>query len=68
LAARVQAAKFKEFKVSALLKGLLKERLHGQAYDPVRGSQLAKQMAGDEGASAARWLSMHCPSMPSSHT
>lgn len=35
--------------MSRLLKGLLKERLEGQAYDPVLGSQLAKQMAGAEG-------------------
>lgn len=44
----LQAARFRSHKVAALLKGLLKERLEGQVYDPVRGSQMTKQLAGEQ--------------------
>ncbi|KAI3425839.1 hypothetical protein D9Q98_007813 [Chlorella vulgaris] len=40
-------AEFRAQKVSALLKGMLKDRLQGQSYDPVRGSQMSKQLADD---------------------
>lgn len=42
----LQGAHFREHRVQAVLRELLKERLEGQVYDPVRGSQTTKQLAG----------------------
>eukprot|EP00887_Chlorella_sp_A99_P008050 scaffold12.g8050.t1 len=42
-----EAARFQQQKVERLLHVLLAERLAGRAYDPVHGSQLAKQLADD---------------------
>ena len=41
-----QEAKWQQHRVQAVLKDLLQERLVGQAYDPVRISQMTKQLAG----------------------
>ncbi|KAK9864763.1 hypothetical protein WJX84_003169 [Apatococcus fuscideae] len=38
---------FKKYKVQALLKQTLKERMEAQQYDPVKGAQQAKQLADD---------------------
>lgn len=42
-----QEQRFQQHKVQQLLRTLLAERLTGQSYDPVHGSQLAKQLADD---------------------
>ncbi|KAK9828847.1 hypothetical protein WJX72_002390 [[Myrmecia] bisecta] len=38
---------FKRHKVQEVLKQVLKERMEGQQYDPVKGAQHAKQLADD---------------------
>lgn len=43
----MQEARFQQHKVQRVVHALLAERLSGLAYDPVRGSQLAKQLADD---------------------
>lgn len=40
-------AKFQRHKVQAIIKQLLHERLAAQQYDPVKGSQITKQLADD---------------------
>lgn len=40
-------AKFQNFKVYRVLEQILKERMEGQKYDPVKGAQTAKQLAED---------------------
>lgn len=40
-------AKFQSHKVHAVLNQILKERMEGQKYDPVKGAQTAKQLAED---------------------
>lgn len=40
LVLRLQNAIFKKFKVQALLKQTLKERMESQQYDPVKGAQV----------------------------
>jgi len=42
-----EAAKFQKHKVQAIVKRLLHERLKEQQYDPVKGSQITKQLADD---------------------
>ena len=42
-----QRERFRPHRVQRLLRELLAERLAGQAYDPVRGPQLCKQLADD---------------------
>ncbi|GMH41619.1 hypothetical protein BSKO_09529 [Bryopsis sp. KO-2023] len=40
-------AKFQKHKVLQVVRQLLKERMEGQLYDPVKGAQTAKQLADD---------------------
>lgn len=40
-------AKFQHHKVLQVVRDLLKERMEGQKYDPVKGAQTAKQLADD---------------------
>lgn len=42
----LQEARFRQHRVQAMLRELLTQRLEGQEYDPVRGSQTTKQLAG----------------------
>ncbi len=42
-----EGAKFQRHKVQAVLKQVLKERMEKQKYDPVKGAQIAKQLADD---------------------
>ena len=44
--ALLQESRLRVHRVQAILKNLLRERLAGQAYDPVRMSQTTKQLAG----------------------
>eukprot|EP00798_Chlamydomonas_sp_ICE-L_P021090 gene21090-27977_t len=39
--------RFQRHKVQAVLKQVLKERMEKQKYDPVKGAQIAKQLADD---------------------
>ncbi|KAL4430594.1 hypothetical protein ABPG77_005834 [Micractinium sp. CCAP 211/92] len=39
--------RWQQHRVQAILQNVLKERLQGQVYDPVRGSQTTKQLADD---------------------
>lgn len=39
--------KFQRHKIQAVLKQVLKERMEKQKYDPVKGAQIAKQLADD---------------------
>ena len=39
--------KFQRHKVREVLVDMLKERLEGQHYDPVKGSQISKMLADD---------------------
>jgi hypothetical protein len=40
-------AKFQQHKVQAILRGVLKERMEGQAYDAVKAAQISKHIAED---------------------
>lgn len=42
----MQDTRWQQHRVQAILQNVLKERLQGQVYDPVRGSQTTKQLAG----------------------
>ncbi|PSC74499.1 tctex1 domain-containing 2 [Micractinium conductrix] len=42
-----EEARFRVHRVQAVLRELLKERLEGQSYDPVRCSQTTKRLADD---------------------
>lgn len=42
-----EGARFSKGRVSALLKQMLSERMQDQKYDPVKGAQIAKQLADD---------------------
>lgn len=40
-------AKFRRHKVESTLRQVMKERMENQQYDPVKGAQIAKQLADD---------------------
>lgn len=42
-----EGAKFQRHKVQEVLKAVLKEKMANQKYDPVKGAQIAKQLADD---------------------
>jgi tctex1 domain-containing protein 2 len=42
-----EGARFQRHRVQALLRAVLRERIHGTAYDPVKATQTAKHLAED---------------------
>ena len=65
--ALLQEARLRVHRVQAILKNLVRERLTGQVYDPVRMSQTTKQLAGGclpATAESLRGVPAHLPVPP----